>query len=248
MKFTHFLCLFFLLISCNKTGINLTKITAKTIELDSSIVSNSDIEKVITPYKAKLSSEMNSVLCYAPQNFEKNGEHMQSNLGNLMADLCFEMSNPIFIEKSNSSIDFAMFNFGGLRAPITLGNVTTESAFKLMPFENELVVVNLSGDKIQELINYFIKSKNAHPLSKNIALHLKGNDYDLKINGKKFNKNSIYKVVTSDYLQSGGDRMNFFKNPKKLTKLNYKVRDAIIDYFKKVDTLKTGIDKRVIVQ
>jgi hypothetical protein len=42
--------------------------------------------------------------------------------------------------------------------------------------------------------------------------------------------------------------MNFFKNPEKLTKLDYKVRDAILDYFEKVDTLTTTIDKRVIIE
>ena len=39
--------------------------------------------------------------------------------------------------------------------------------------------------------------------------------------------------------------MNFFKNPVKLTPLNYKMRDAIIAYFQKVDTLQTAIDNRV---
>jgi 2',3'-cyclic-nucleotide 2'-phosphodiesterase (5'-nucleotidase family) len=165
-----------------------------------------------------------------------------------MADLCYEIANPVFKEKTNSTIDFAMFNSRGLRAPITMGNVITENAFQLMPFDNEFVVVALSGEKMEELINYFITNKKAHPLSKNISFLIKENEFNLKINGKEFDKNKTYKVLTSDYLQSGGDRMNFFKNPLKLTKLNYKVRDAVIDYFKKVDTLKTTIDKRIIVE
>lgn len=248
MKYLHFICLFILLTSCKKTNYNLKKITAKTIELDGTIESDKSFEKIIKPYKEKLSSEMNSLLCYAPKNFVKNDGNMQSSLGNLMADLCYEMGTPIFKDKTNLNIDFAMFNSGGLRSPIPLGDVTTENAFKLMPFENELVVVQLSGDKIEELIHYFTGNKKAHPLSKNISLLIRENDYDLRINGQKFDVNKTYNVVTSDYLQSGGDRMNFFKNPKKLTKLNYKVRDAVIDYFKKVDTLKTTIDKRVIVE
>ncbi|PQJ78244.1 5'-nucleotidase C-terminal domain-containing protein [Polaribacter porphyrae] len=248
MKLYHFIFLFFVLVSCKKTNQNLIKITAKTTELDSSIVANEAFEKVISPYKEKLSSEMNAVLCYAPRNFVKNDGNLQSSLGNLMADLCYEIANPMFKEKTNATIDFAMFNSGGLRAPITKGNVITENAFKLMPFDNEFVVVELSGDKMEELISYFIRNKKAHPLSKNTSFLIKENDYDLKINGKKFDKNKTYKVLTSDYLQSGGDRMNFFKNPLQLTKLNYKVRDAVIDYFKKVDTLKTTIDKRIIVE
>ncbi|MGY8911007.1 MAG: 5'-nucleotidase C-terminal domain-containing protein, partial [Flavobacteriales bacterium] len=146
------------------------------------------------------------------------------------------------------TIDFAMFNNGGLRASIAAGNVTKESAFKLMPFDNELVVVNLSGDKVEELINYFIRNQSAHPLSKNINLRIKENGYDLKINGEKFDKNKTYAVLTSDYLQTGGDGMVFFKNPEQLTNLNYKVRDAVIDYFEKSDTLMVSIDNRVTIE
>ena len=53
--------------------------------------------------------------------------------------------------------------------------------------------------------------------------------------------------MTNDYLQTGGGNMHFFSNPKKLTDINLKVRDAIIEYFTKVDTLKVAIDNRIIL-
>ena len=165
-----------------------------------------------------------------------------------MADLSIEMANPVFNKKTNETIDFAMFNYGGIRAIIPKGEVAVERAFKIMPFENELVVVELTGKKIQELVSYFINNKKAQPLSKNVELTITKNAYDLKINNIPFDKSKTYRVLTSDYLQSGGDKMTFFKKPKKITKLDYKVRDAMIDYFKKVDTLQSVIDNRVIVK
>jgi 2',3'-cyclic-nucleotide 2'-phosphodiesterase (5'-nucleotidase family) len=173
---------------------------------------------------------------------------MQSSLGNLMADMCFEMSNPIFIEKTKATIDFVLFNNGGIRASLPAGKITKEHAFKLMPFDNELVVVNLTGEKVLELTNYFIKNKKAHPVSKSIQLTIGENYNHLKIKGETFDKNKSYNVLTTDYLQGGGDKMNFFKNPKQLTLLDYKMRDAIIDYFRKKDTLQTAIDNRIIIK
>ncbi len=248
MRALHLIYLFLLLASCKETNRSLTKITAKTIAIDSTIQPSVKINRIIAPYKEKLINEMGKVLSHTPKNITKKNIEIQSTLGNLMADMCFKMASPIFKEKTNTSIDFAMFNYGGLRAIIPAGNVTKEHAFKLMPFENELVVATLSGDKIIELVNYFIKNKEAHPLSKSITLVIKKNNYALKINSKEFNKNKTYNVLTSDYLQDGGDKMSFFKNPKKLTNLDYKVRNAIIHYFEKVDTLKTAIDKRVIIE
>ena len=247
MKPLYFFCFFLVLVSCKKVDRTLTKITAKTIAIDSTTESSKEIDHIIAPYKEKLIGEMEKVLSYTPKDITKQRFAMQSSLGNLMADMCFEMGASIFKEKTNATIDFALFNYGGLRATIAAGKVTKEQAFKLMPFENELVVVNLSGNKIIELVNYFIKNKKAHPLSKSIALHIKENEFNLKINDKKFDNNKTYNVLTSDYLQGGGDNMNFFINPEKLTKLEYKVRDAILDYFEKVDTLTTTIDKRVTI-
>jgi len=248
MKPFHFICLLLFFASCKKTERTLTKITAKNIVVDSSLVASTGIESFIMPYKDKLIGEMDRVLTHTTIDLSKQNTQMQSTLGNLVADLCVEMANPIFKEKTNTVIDFAMFNSGGLRASIAAGKVTKESVFQLMPFDNELVVVSLTGTKVQELIYYFIRNESAHPLSNNINLRIKKDVFDLKINGEKFDKNKTYSVLTSDYLQTGGDGMVFFKNPEKLTSLNYKVRDAVIDYFEKTDTLKVMIDQRVIIQ
>ncbi len=237
-------------ISCKKENkpLHLTKITAKTIAIDSTIASSSSIDETVAPYREKLTSEIQQVLSYTPKVLTKNDGEMQSSIGNLLADLCFEMANPKLKEKINETIDFVMFNHGGIRAIIPAGHVTVENAFNVMPFENELVVAKISGEKVEELIAYFIERKRAHPLSKNIELTDKNDGYALKINGKPFDKNKSYYILTTDYLQNGGDRMYFFKNPETLTKLNYKMRDAIIDYFKKTDTLRATIDKRVIIK
>lgn len=228
MKPIHLLYLLLLIISCKKNPQQLTKITAKTIAIDSTINSSHKIDSLIQPYKKKLTSDMQQVLSYASKDFLKEQHSGQSSVGNLLADLWFDSANFIFKEKTDTSIDFALFNYGGIRATIPKGKVTVERAFKLMPFENELVVVTLTGNKVIELVNFFINDKRAHPISKNIELIVNNSEYFLKINGKDFDKNKSYTVLTSDYLQGGGDNMVFFKNPESLVKLDYKARTAII--------------------
>ncbi len=248
MKLPYVLILLLAFVSCKKGVKQLTKITGKNIAIDSTIIPATAITNVITPYKEKLTTEMEQTLSYTPKKIIKTDAVMQSSLGNLMADMCFEMAMPIYKEKTKESIDFVLLNYEGIRSSLPAGTIITEDAFKLMPFENELVVTRLTGEKIMELVAYFIDQKKAHPLSKSIALTINEKEYALKIKGKNFDKNKTYDVLTSDYLQGGGDQMNFFKNPVKLTKLDYKLREAIIDYFKKTDTLKTGIDNRVIIK
>ena len=75
-----------------------------------------------------------------------------------------------------------MFNYGGIRVKISPGLVTIASAFELMPFENELVVAELTAEKVVDLVSYFMKNKEAYPLSKQLQLVMSKAYYSLKIN------------------------------------------------------------------
>jgi|TARA_B110000908_G_scaffold56404_1_gene68656 2',3'-cyclic-nucleotide 2'-phosphodiesterase (5'-nucleotidase family) len=240
--------LLLLFVGCEKKKLHLVKTTAEIITIDSTFAENPAYKKLIAPYKNKMITEINTVISYAPKNINRYDGKLQSSLGNLLADLCYERANVIFKERTRKEIDFSMFNYGGIRASISKGTVTNKNPFELMPFENSLVVVELSGKKVAELVDYFIKNKSAHPLSKNIELVINTNaSYQLKINNQKFDLTKNYFVLTSDYLQSGGDKMDFFKNPISLFKTDYKMRHAIIDEFKSLDTLRTSLDNRVIL-
>lgn len=248
LKKIAFYTFLLLVIGCNTPNVQLTKITGKRLAIDSTLGSDKTIEEIITPFRQELEQNMNKVLCEAPKDFVKNDGVMQSSLGNLIADLTFEMANPIFKQKTNTNIDFVFLNSGGLRAPIPKGRVTTKNAFLVMPFENELVVTKLAGNKVAELFAYFVKNKSAHPISKQVQVSITNNEHTIKIKDKLFNTKQSYYVLTNDYLQGGGDGMTFFANPEELIHLEYKARDAILDYFTKVSVLEAAIDNRVIVK
>lgn len=230
-----FLTIFLSLYSCRQTPPkHLSKIEGKQINISPDFKVNSEIDSFVKPYRNHLEKEMNEVLTYTDTNLNKNDGKMESSLGNLLADLCYEQAFPILKKRTQKAIDFTLLNHGGIRAEIAKGNITVADAFKVMPFENSLVVAELTADKVKELFTYLSKSSKAHPISKQLKFKvLKDGTYQALINGKKLNPNKNYFVLTTDYLQNGGDNMNFFKNPVHLYDLNYKMRNAIIDYFKK---------------
>ncbi|WKX75411.1 hypothetical protein [Zobellia laminariae] len=59
-------------------------------------------------------------------------------------------------------------------------------------------------------------------------------------------EDKTYYVATSNYLVNGGDSMVFFEDAVNITNTDYLIRNAMIDYFKKTDTLKPVIDNRFI--
>ena len=56
-------------------------------------------------------------------------------------------------------------------------------------------------------------------------------------------------ILTTDYLATGGDKMDFFLTPIQLENTQLKLRDAIIEYFiaehKKWKQLKSKTDVRI---
>ena len=233
-------------ISCKEKNSAVKMIRGTQLEIAEEIGSDNDILRDIEPYRKELKDKINEVLCFNPTTLSREESTLESSLGNFYADVCYATADRIFFPKFKEHIDFALFNYGGIRTAIPQGEVRVEHIFKLMPFENKLVVARLSGDKVRELFQFLEKSKQAHPVS---GLTLTMTDEQLSrilIRGKAFDASKEYLVLTHDYLQHGGDNMSFFKDTIALYPLSYKVRDALIDHLRSIDTLYASLDGRFV--
>ena len=117
-----------------------------------------------------------------------------------------------------------------------------------MPFDNQLVVVTLNGDKTKEMFKYIVV-KGGEPIS-GYKMGIKDTmAVKIEINDKPFDESKVYKIVTSDYLANGGDKMVFFNNAIKVESLGHQIRDAIIEYIieenNKGKMMNSKLDKRI---
>lgn len=235
------------LISCKTGTLEPAAIEGKRIAIDQNITPDSSIENFIKPYSQHINKTLDSVLAYNPTNLNKNDGELNTALGNLMADIIMVQVNPVFKSRTGKEINLVLLNHGGIRAAVGKGPVNARTAYGLMPFENEVVVVELTGNNINEMLSYLESNRTAHPLSGiQIKVDMNYKIIEATINEEKIDPEKTYFVATSDYLQQGGDNMTFFKDPVNLYNTDYKIRNTIIDYFQKVDTLKTKRDNRYI--
>lgn len=109
-----------------------------------------------------------------------------------------------------------------------------------------VVVVEISGDRMQELAQYLIKGKTAHPLSNQFQLHFNKDESisTFTVKGKPIIAEQPIHIATTDYLMNGGDHMNFFSNPVSVTETDYLLRNLLIDYFTAIDTISAVSDNR----
>ena len=240
---------FFFIISCSNQIVHVTRIEGKQIPITEKENQIPEIENFIKPYRKHINKDLDSILAYCPETLDKKAVNWQSTIGNLMSDVTLKRGNTVFKARENKTIDICILNYGGIRSILPKGNVTTRTAFEIMPFENNLVIIALKGEQILEIVTYFIKEKKPHPLTGlTFTIDNKNQPKNILVQGKTIDKDKTYYVATNDYLSNGGDNMVFFKKGTATYDLNYKLRNVLIDYFKETDTIKSIHDYRIIVE
>ncbi len=238
---------FCLLVSCGQKQGQLSEIQGKQLEIDDTLVSNDSISAYIAPFKNRINQVLDSTLAYAPESIPLDDAEHNTSMGNLMADIVFAETAPVFKTQTGKDLDFVVLNRGGIRSIVSKGNVSARNAFEIMPFENYISVVELSGSAVRKLITFLMEASRVHPIAgMQIVLNKNGGLESVDIQGSPFDETRNYYVATSDYLVQGGPSIGFFNDIVNVTDTGYLLRNAIIDHFKKIDTVKSSVDNRFI--
>lgn len=146
----------------------------------------------------------------------------------------------------------ALTNGGGLRADIPAGELTYGGLFEAMPFDNRFALVDLKGSHIRKLITTNLQRDNAWLSWGGLTAKAKckGTSLDLQVSigGKPMDENKVYKLVTSDFLASGGDgligRLKLPDGSIKITDII--IRDATVEILKKQKGATIDPDKLAV--
>src|SRR5690606_31893606 len=249
LKFKQFVAIvtFCFLLSCKGNPEKLTEIHGKQLSVDASISQTDSLVAYVAPFKQRIDRVLDSTLSHAPEPLLLEDGTRNTSLGNLIADIVFEETAPLFQGRTGLELDFVVLNQGGLRSIIPAGPVSARNAYEVMPFENFIVVVELNGTAMLELIDFLSKARWGHPISGiEIVLDKNGSLESVDIQGRPFDENRNYFVATSDYLVQGGPSIGFFDETVSVTHIDYLMRSALIDHFGKRDTLRARVDDRFI--
>ncbi|WP_210487379.1 5'-nucleotidase C-terminal domain-containing protein [Rufibacter aurantiacus] len=214
------------LTGCQKELVPSASLSPTTdIPVNTQITPDSTAERTITPYRTRVDQTMNEVIGQAPEAINR-GE-IESPLGNLVADLSRTQVMAVY----GKPIDMGGMTNGGLRNPIDQGPITVGDVFELMPFENEMLVLTLSGATVKEMFDFAARTKILFVANATYTLR-NARAEEITIGGKPFDINKTYTLAISDYLANGGDNMGFLKNALKVEKTGLLARDAIMKEIK----------------
>ena len=198
----------------------------------------------INTYKDSIDYKLDNVIGFSDGLYtmaDFTNIKFNSSLGNLVADIIFIQSDSVFKEQENKQIDFVLQNHGGIRSSLLKGEVKLTDIYKILPFENEIVILEISGETAEEIISFLKNEINPHPVS-GISIT---KDRSL-IQNKIIDSSKKYYLATNDYLLNGGDNMFFLNKHIQVYRLGYSLRDAFIDYTKTNLKLTSKVDDRFL--
>ena len=225
--------------ACHQPGKVVSK-TSKIHMIDSTLDAIQDTQYLayLEPIKTELETQLNEAIGYAPKDLEVY--QPECPMLNWASDALYEMAKQLCPEQ----VDMAVVNIGGMRCNWGTGNITFRHVFELMPFDNELVVLTMTGKEILALCDVFAKCGGQGVAGLRMSAS-KGVLRSAKIAGKDVVPEAYYTVATSDYLSQGNDGMTPLKNYEAMWKSERKIRDLYIEYIQQMKTVEAKVDGRM---
>ena len=168
------------------------------------------IESIVTYWRSKVDSTLSEVIGFVNLDIDQGSDAMH----NLVTDSWLN---------TFSSADVSLTNSGGIRQSISAGDITLGDIVGVLPFENTIVELELTGAQLFDCIEYYlvggITSKTDHKLNDGTTIH----------------PDSTYRVLTIDYLYAKEDTpFHKFDPDPDYTLTNY--RQPVIDWIKSLNT------------
>jgi 2',3'-cyclic-nucleotide 2'-phosphodiesterase (5'-nucleotidase family) len=231
-----------MLLACNQTK-ELVKYSSNYQDVVAVKGKPSRIDAAIAPYKKELDEQMNEAIATSAK--ELSAYRPESELSNFVSDLLREVAQK-YAQKhlNNETIAVSLANNGGLRSSLPKGTITVRNIFELMPFENELVLLQLSGEQLKQMLDA-ISRRGGEGVS-GCRLTIKDDKATaITVLGEAIDNNNSYWVATSDYLASGGDTFHMLAKPQKRVNTGLKIRDVIISDLKEKNSKGIVIDAKL---
>lgn len=202
-----------------------------SIDVIADSISDEQFMNILQPYRQLMEQNLSEVIAQgkAPMVSFKP----ESPLSNFLSDLILEFAVDYCRQYQPGVIpEVALFNHGGIRSSLPKGPITIRNAYELMPFENEMVLVLLTGKQLIDLADYLAVRGGEGVAGIRFGIKQQKAD-NIKVQGLSIDENRKYWLIASDYIANGGDGMKVLTWAEMRIDTGYKMRDVIIQYLRK---------------
>lgn len=162
----------------------------------------------------------------------------ETNLANLITDAM----------RAKTKADIAFQNSGGIRSDIAPGEITYRDILKVQPFGNTLVLLNMTGKEIMDVLGYAATIQPGNGAFLQVSglkwTINKGIPEDVIIGDSPLNISKTYKVVTNNFMASGGDGYKMLKEIENID-TGFVDADSLKEYIEMLSAVEPKVEGRL---
>lgn len=186
-----------------------------------------NMERYLKRLKRKMDQQMNVEVGYSDRELSND---IPNELPYLLTRLLCEHVQTLSVMQDGDSVDIALLNYGGIRASLPQGMLTVGDFYRIVPFENLIVLLDIKGSELQKIVEV----ERKRDVAAFYGLQIAENNQKIIVNGKNLVPEETYRIVTVDFIAPGGD--NILKNVefKQVANTMQLLRDGILEEVKKI--------------
>lgn len=199
------------------------------------------VAAIVNNYHDRIKNDFAGVVGKAAVDLTRKDQR-ESNVGNLLCDMMRE----------TTGADIALLNSRSIRTDIPGGNITLEQVYALLPFDNVLVTMDLTGRQLMEILEHSATQPYSRLQVSGIRITQDLSNAggkmvkDVLVGMRPLDLNKTYRIATNDFLAAGGDRfVTFMKGQNILFGMD--LRDAFLSYLKKHSPVQPRTEERIII-
>lgn len=198
--------------------------SAAQLELDARYDNkpNPSMQRQLDRFKRQMEQTVNRKIGAVPKRMTAG--RPESSLSNFLADQLLYKAKKL----TTNPIDLCVINMAGIRSGFNKGNLTVDGVYKVLPFEDKLVVVTLTGKSLMSLFQYMARSGGEGISGATLIIKNK-KVVQATVNNTPIDLNANYTIATYDYLAQGNGGFTVLLQATKKTALDRAARDCIIE-------------------
>ncbi|OGQ92009.1 MAG: hypothetical protein A2289_23080 [Deltaproteobacteria bacterium RIFOXYA12_FULL_58_15] len=103
----------------------------------------------------------------------------------------------------------ALQNRGGVRADLPSGPLRFGQVFEVLPFSNQVTILDLSGDELQRIIAYMSQRRGLPPHTYGLDVRVDADTVSTALaDGSAIDPQKRYQLATNDFLATGGEGLD----------------------------------------
>lgn len=224
-----------LLLKRGKKGARVKLVDYELLPVTGDLLPDEEILALLQPYREIFGDRDQTVIGETSEIFSRTplADSMSSStLANLVADSYRYVTGS----------DFAFVNEGGLRADLDKGPVTIDDLHRVLPFDNTLIVFQLTGTQILNIFKTMVtvitsEAGTLFPSNLHITLQKSGDPIILTGDGEALIPDKTYSVAVGSFIARGGDGHTSFPTFTQKSDTQIRTSDALRKYFEAMGTV-----------